>query len=148
MNNDANESLAELNNVYCDNMYFKRDGTECSIGEWAKLFGDPKYKIVKRTELPNGILISTVWLGLNHGFGRRKIIFETMVFRTDNFLMKWGDDLDMLRYETESQAIAGHDLTVKKWAVWYWWIYVLNDKLQSFWWRVKYRFLDMWRKFS
>lgn len=47
--------------------------------------------------------ISTVWLGLDHGFGmsERPLIFETMVF---------GGPLDeyQARYATEEEALAGH----------------------------------------
>lgn len=46
------------------------------------------------------ILVSTVFLGLDHGFGGQPIWFETMTF---------GDDLErMERYSTYEEAINGH----------------------------------------
>lgn len=107
------------------NWYF-RDGTKAvdddiPVGspEWIRAMGrveeklrDFNYKVVRREVLPNGKLVSTVWLGLDHSFtGGKPLIFETMVFpKEDDF-----GELDMDRYSTEKQAIAGHKRMVKKW---------------------------------
>ena len=46
--------------------------------------------------------VSTVWLGLDHSYdGGPPLIFETMVFGG-------GLDLEMERYSTEAEALAGH----------------------------------------
>ena len=54
-------------------------------------------------DMVNGVRVSTVFLGLDHNFGREgpPILFETMVF---------GGPLDgeQWRYETWEQAEAGH----------------------------------------
>lgn len=53
--------------------------------------------------------VSTVFLGLDHSFGmgKRKLIYETMVFGC-------GDrDNDTFRYETKEQALAGHKLVLE-----------------------------------
>ena len=70
-------------------------------------------RVVMRTDLPNGMVVSTVWLGLDHsmGTGGPPRIFETMVFPSP----KRFDDLEMRRYATEAQAKAGHVEIAEKW---------------------------------
>lgn len=80
---------------------------------WAKLFENKEYKIVKQTTLKDGKRVSTVWLGLDHQFGKGKpLIFETMVFPKK---ADWSE-LDMDRYSTEKEALAGHKKMVKKYS--------------------------------
>ena len=79
--------------------------------EWGKLVGDKDYKVIRQDTLPNGKWVSTVWLGIEHGFVEGKpLIFETMVFpkRSDY------DGRDMERYCTEQEAIKGHQKMMKK----------------------------------
>ncbi len=72
------------------------------ILEWARLISDDKKKRVDYTKIGN-VTISTVFLGLDHGWGREHIpiLFETMIFggRLDNY---------QNRYETYDQAVEGH----------------------------------------
>lgn len=92
-------------------MYYDREGKPISMYEWAEKFNDQSYKRIGYTELPWGGRVSTVWLGLDHGFGEvGPLIFETMVFPKDSF-----SELDCQRYSTEDQARAGHDAMVEKW---------------------------------
>src|SRR5437868_3160304 len=80
---------------------------------WARGFKDPDQRIIEQTELPDGRLVSTVWLGLDHSFGGGPpMIFETMVFP------KRGDysELDCERWATEEEARAGHRRLVEKWS--------------------------------
>lgn len=92
-------------------MYFNRQGQPIGLGDWAVLFEDRSYQILVQTWTLSGAWVSTVWLGMDHGFraidGGPPIIFETMA---------WSDGNDMLqdRYATESEAIAGHEATVAK----------------------------------
>ena len=65
---------------------------------------------VAKTTLKDGSSVSTVFLGMDHGFGGKPLIFETMVF-SKNVAM----DGDMDRYSTEEEAKTGHDKMVKKW---------------------------------
>lgn len=53
----------------------------------------------------NGVRVSTVFLGIRHGWGTRPQWFETMIF---------GGPLDGLqhRYETHDEAVAGHEFVV------------------------------------
>ena len=72
---------------------------------------DPSYKVVKQETLPDGKWISTIWLGLDHGFYNGPhpegpaLIFETMVFTSKESLV----DVECERYSTEEEAVAGHE---------------------------------------
>jgi hypothetical protein len=97
-------------------MYFRRDGSPYPVGmagtlAWAEDFANLKIRRVAHEELSNGVLVSTIWLGLdqNFGFNNRPLIFETMVF------YKNCADLDCWRYSTEEEAVRGHKTMVKRW---------------------------------
>lgn len=79
---------------------------------WAKWF-ETADRTVAKTTLPDGTLISTVFLGIDHSFGVGKvpIIFETMVFASGENR----NDNDCERYATWEQAEAGHVVMVEKW---------------------------------
>lgn len=86
--------------------YYNRQGDLISADEWGKLFSDKSYKIIKKTTLPDGTLVSTVWLGMEHGYGPTgPIIFETMVF--DRPGADEGDE-EQYRYATEEEALKHH----------------------------------------
>jgi hypothetical protein len=95
---------------------YRRDGTpyppgEEGLMEWARDAADLEKKIVRRDKLPNGYLVSTVWLGLNHRFrAGPPLIFETMVFLDDGLGM--ADDYQE-RYTTEAEAVLGHQRAVE-----------------------------------
>lgn len=78
-----------------------------TLMEWAQWFEAGNRKIA-RTELgPRGV-VSTVFLGLDHGSGNGPpILFETLVF---------GGPLDdeMERYSTLEEAEAGHAAMVER----------------------------------
>ena len=64
------------------------------------MFEDVRYRVVELTTFPDGSLVSTVWLGLDHGFGEgAPVIFETMDIP--------GQSIQQ-RYTTEEEARAGH----------------------------------------
>ncbi len=87
-------------------IYYDRAGRPIPMLEWAKLFGDDAYKRVALTHVGD-VSVSTVWLGLDHGFGLGGVplIFETMVFGGAH-------DEDQWRWPTEAAALAGHDQAV------------------------------------
>ena len=60
---------------------------------------------------PAGRRVSTVWLGLDHSFGREgpPLIFETMLFERDS----WSEE-DVARHSTLEEAEAGHRRMVAK----------------------------------
>lgn len=81
-----NESTPRLVAAMNDNKY-RLDGspypdTAEGLLEWATDFQDQRGRIVRQETLWNGIWVSTVWLGLDHNFGRSgpPLIFETMAF--------------------------------------------------------------------
>lgn len=66
---------------------------------------DQHLKRVARDVLPDGRLVSTVWLGFDHAFGEGPpMIFETMVFSADSLLQS----IYCKRYSTRDEALAGH----------------------------------------
>lgn len=90
-------------------MHFNRKGEPIGLGDWSMLLEDPDYKIVKRSFVGR-FGISTVWLGLDHGFGGRRELFEAMVcemFPDGNWTLR--DDLGMWRYATEEEALSHHE---------------------------------------
>ena len=91
---------------------------------WARIREhDRDYQKVAQDELPDGSLLSTVWLGLDHahGFGP-PLIFETMRFEpcASDWLPSRAnldfpdihgapdETTDQLRYTTEEEALAAH----------------------------------------
>lgn len=68
-----------------------------------------KDRRVAESTLPDGKWVSTVRLPLMLDHRR----FETMVFISRDSL----DELDCDRYDTETDARAGHDEMVRKWSV-------------------------------
>jgi hypothetical protein len=68
--------------------------------EWARAF--EKDRLIKKTELDNGVLVSTVFLGLDHQYGNGPpLVFETMIFGT-------GGDEYQTRCSTYEQALEMH----------------------------------------
>lgn len=80
--------------------------------EWGKYF-EKANRIVGRTILENGLFVSTVFLGLDHNWmGGKPLIFETMVFPTENNLL----EISMKRYSTWKEAEKGHKEMVLKYS--------------------------------
>ncbi|MDP2654913.1 MAG: hypothetical protein Q8Q08_12905 [Candidatus Omnitrophota bacterium] len=93
---------------------YNRSGAPISTEVFARRMEDKDYKIVKQERLWNGLRVSTVWLGIDHGYGHgRPLIFETMVFPGKSFR-----DMDMMRYATEAEALAGHARMRRRWIWW------------------------------
>ena len=61
---------------------------------------------VARSQLSNDLLVSTVFLGLDHGWNA-PIWFETIVFEQ-------GKEIEMFRYATWDEAVEGHECVVKQ----------------------------------
>jgi hypothetical protein len=76
------------------------------LEEWAQAFEGAE-RCVARTEAAPGIIVSTVFLGIDHSFGHGvPLVFETMIFRN-------GQGDEMWRYSTWEEAEAGHEAAVK-----------------------------------
>jgi hypothetical protein len=100
--------LSEWSHSLC----FRRDGTPYeNVVEFAQDFQSTDRRVAQ-TKLWWGGEISTVWVGVNHNFIGLgpPLIFETMVFAPTSLRT-----LDMARYSTETEALAGHQAIVKKW---------------------------------
>jgi hypothetical protein len=122
----------QYGNLYTKPMYYYKDGSPIWYGpgeenahkatmEWARLFEDFPYRRIGDTMLPNGVRVSTVWLGLDHSFGGvMPQIFESMAFAAEVKVHKAGEgglltrdfeyheELDCERYATEDEARKGH----------------------------------------
>jgi hypothetical protein len=92
-----------------DGMYYDIDGNPVSMRQWVNAFESRQNRHIAKDTLPDGTFISTVHLGINHGFGNRPIIFETMVF------LPSGESDEMDRYSTKEEAMEGHKRMVEKW---------------------------------
>lgn len=76
------------------------------IQKWAA-FMSTDGKIVTHTNI-GSTLVSTVFLGLDAGFGSQPLLFETMIF--DDVALEGYQE----RYYTLKEAMAGHELAVEK----------------------------------
>jgi hypothetical protein len=115
-------------------MYDRQGNRICTLC-YAELFASKPYDRYRRVAwtvldhgLPTQVIISTVWLGIDHNFSfqepRIPLIFETMIFlavpENDKFDMfgnerGLGESVYQDRYPTEESALAGHDRAVE-WA--------------------------------
>jgi len=84
----------------------------CDLMTWGMWKQSDEGWRVKQETLPNGRWVSTVFLGIDHGFGDGPpVLFETMVFpNEDDF-----SELDCERYCTWAEAEEGHKALVEKW---------------------------------
>lgn len=91
-----------------ENIYFRLDGhTPVPVPTSTLATWDPKDRRVARTEMANGtVVVSTVFLSINHGYSGRPMLFETLVRGGDN-------DEYTRRYATWDEAEAGHAAIVK-----------------------------------
>lgn len=94
-----------------DKYILMEDGStlkEEDLMAWTKTF-ETTNRTIALDKLDNDITVSTVFLGLDHGFGDGPpLLFETMVFVGD-------DTPDMDRYSTKEEAIEGHFKFVEAW---------------------------------
>ena len=78
--------------------------------KWARWFEKGSHHVA-RTMTARRFFISTVFLGIDHQWGKGPpLLFETMVFERSK-----NTDLDMKRYSTWDEAEAGHAALVRKW---------------------------------
>jgi hypothetical protein len=125
-------------------MYFDRQGFPIPgddemppVLKWAELGEDLDYRRVAYDDLPDGSYLSTVWLGLDHGWCGLPRLFETMRFCDDKDV-DWiegpdgtrrmttghephdfpdpvtGELVEQLRYTTEEEALAMHHEIVRR----------------------------------
>ncbi len=77
------------------------------LATWARWFETSPDRVVARDELPNGVIVSTVFLGLDHNFDDTglPILWETMIFGGKH-------DGYQSRYTSREDAVAGHAFAV------------------------------------
>lgn len=76
------------------------------LEEWAQAFGVTERRVA-RTEVAPGVVVSTVFLGIDHSFGHGlPLVFETMIFGGKH-------DEDQWRYSAWEEAEAGHQRAVE-----------------------------------
>lgn len=75
--------------------------------EWGRWYQDADRKVAR--DQVGEADVSTVFLGLNHGFGGRPLYFETMLFATNPEDPRDGSTW---RYQTWDEAAAGHAAVV------------------------------------
>ncbi len=90
------------------------DGTKVveteDLSEWGTWMQTGNRRVDK-TILPNGIVVSTVFLGMDHQFdGGKPLWFETMISIPSDF----PEDYDMDRYETWEESEAGHKAMIRR----------------------------------
>lgn len=92
-------------------LYYDYDGKPIDVLAWALLFQDSEARTVGRDQC-GPYLISTVWLGLDHGPHEGKpILFETMVFSPEE------SDIECVRYSTWAEAEEGHKRMAERYAI-------------------------------
>lgn len=68
--------------------------------EWAEWFKNSENRIIKQDTI-NGVFISTIFLGIDHGYNGELILFETMIEKDGN--------QELTRYCTYDEAVQGHE---------------------------------------
>lgn len=81
--------------------------TTTDVREWGAWFEDVSKRRVDQT-IKDGVRISTVFLGIDHGFGFgvAPLLFETMIFGGEH-------DMDQWRYASWEAAVEGHEYAVR-----------------------------------
>jgi hypothetical protein len=95
-------------------LYYDPDGRPIPEEQWVASFGHDRHIGASVVRVRGQwFTVSTVWLGMDHGWGRTKrpIIYETMIF-------PWREgagveDLLMWRYCTAREAMRGHMRAVR-----------------------------------
>jgi hypothetical protein len=80
--------------------FFDRAGNPIEMEVWSNLHRNRDYRTVRQDRLGD-VLVSTIWLGMNHAFDDNVLIFETMIFDGERDGEQW-------RWTTEAEALAGH----------------------------------------
>ena len=88
-------------------LYYDIDGNEITSNkEWMEYYASMRESgafRIKKENIKKGLIISTIWLGMNHShIPGEPLIFETLVYL--------GDFKEIFRelYETQEEAIEGH----------------------------------------
>lgn len=92
-------------------LYIFEDGKEKPVKNWAEYSAwyDTIPEDIRtgvgftlKKDQCGDILVSTVFLGVDHGWGSQPAIWETMAFKN-------GEEIRCNRYSTRDEALAGHE---------------------------------------
>lgn len=87
---------------------------EVSLLEWAEWFENFELRNIAQTEMPEGVRVSTVFLGIDHNFLGEgpPLLFETMVFGLDEEICHRSATLDEAKriHETVVAFLKNKDL--------------------------------------
>ena len=86
---------------------YKRKPIPVNLLTWGIWMEKSRARVVKQTMLPGGVKVSTVFLGLNHGWGGQVLLFETMIFQGENGGYCY-------RYATYDEALEGHQKAIEE----------------------------------
>lgn len=100
--------------------YYKLDAqgnhVACDVTEWARWFEDEDARIIARNHIWDDMLVSTIFLGIDHGFGRGdEVLYETMIFDQGAGRSR---ELYQKRYSTREEAIKGHREAIAWAGIW------------------------------
>lgn len=105
-------------------LWYDKSGTPMTMKQAASVFKDPVYKRVGSDTVTcagRSWWVSTVWLGIDHGWGDGPpVIFETMIFAQQSLTDPDEDqrEQETTRYTTLADAEAGHAKTVRDLTTW------------------------------
>lgn len=87
-------------------VWYNNQMDQAVLLRWARAFEESDRRVAVTVIWPS-VRVSTVFLGINHGWGESDVWFETMVF---------GGPCDEYcrRYSTYEQAVSGHEMVVEK----------------------------------
>ena len=97
-----------MRKFYDPEIYYDKNNKIITYEEYDKLRGDPSYKVIQQTQI-NEFFVSTVWLGYSFdNMLEIPMIFETMIFNEET-----GRDICDTHYETEKEALEGHEKAIE-----------------------------------
>jgi hypothetical protein len=98
--------LDEVKIVGGQSLFYDPDGQPCSLRQYVE-YTETRGRVMIHA-WPNRTHVSTVYLGIDHGWGHteRPLIYETMVFGPDGIPEAYEDFTR--RYSTFEEALAGH----------------------------------------
>lgn len=80
---------------------------EPDVAAWSRWMEESREdRVLARTMIGNGVVVSTVFLGIDHSWtGANPILYETMIFGGEH-------DQDQWRYATLDEAVLGHQAAI------------------------------------
>jgi hypothetical protein len=102
---EVNDKEREMWVMNDEMLWYGMEGQSISCEAWRKLYANGGDRGVAKTFIRPGWHVSTVLVGLDHGFeGGAPLIFETMIFHRKTGWMDWC----CRRYSTKEEALLGH----------------------------------------